>query len=204
MASDVSLEVQMSRQRKSGREKISNFCRQILRLNDKRPAEMDRNHLLILLHKIAWETKMLLPIIAGTVSEFFPPRGMRLLSVNVPEFTWTEFTRIHQCLELAWYKLGIKETRRSHPCRNQENISHKKLGMGREDQPLQKPDTKRSAASNAKEVVPERAPCQPQRTRLQQQGPKRQETSPPPPPHGFYPVWFQLSSQIADPSLQQI
>lgn len=145
------------------------------------PAEMDRNHLLILLlHKIAWETKMLLPIIAGTVSELWKEEWG--FSVNVPEFTWTEFTRIHQCLELAWYKLGIKETRGFHPCRSQENISHKKLGMEREDQPLQKPNTKSSAASNAKEVVPERAPCQPQRTRLPAAGPK-EKGDPHPHPH---------------------
>ena len=130
---------------------------------------------LLMLHKIVWETKMPLPIIAATAMSSFH-REEWGFSANVHEFTWTEFTQIHQCLELARYKLGVKETKGSHPCRKHRNVSHKKLRMAREDQPLQKSDTESSAALNAREVVLERAQCQPPCARLQQQGLKGKET----------------------------
>ena len=67
---------------------------------------------------------MLLPIIAKWPGSSFHQEDWGF-SANVHEFTWTKFTQIHQCLELAWYKLGIKETKGSQPCRNHKN-SHKK------------------------------------------------------------------------------
>lgn len=81
MAYDVSLEVQGSGQSKSGRGRISNSCRRILRLDDKRLAEMGRNHWLITgVTQNCLGDKNAPSHHSKMAREFFPPRGLRLLS----------------------------------------------------------------------------------------------------------------------------
>lgn len=89
-----------------------------LRLNDKRLAEMDGDCKLIIgITELSGRQKCPFPSQHQQPVSSFHQKEWGF-SANVHEFTWTEFTQIHQCLELAWYLLGIKETKGSHPCTN--------------------------------------------------------------------------------------
>lgn len=129
MAWDVSLEVPGVRGKQIRRGKIFNSWRQILRLNHKRPAEMDRNHWLITgIAQNCLEDRNA-PSHHGRNGQWvLSIKRNEAFSASVHEFTWTGFTQIHQCLELAWYKLGIKETKGSYPCRNHETPHIKNSG----------------------------------------------------------------------------